>query len=257
MQRMTVSRASRRLPWALACIVAATPVTAKPQLALELHSGARVGIVTVLDAEVTHFHAAAQVMASSLKTQPVPWRVEPMLGQALQPTLTELHLVPVPVPAGDALSGMREECFLEANLSKPLSKACAAPYTALAAAQHLDAIIILGPGLNNSAHAEGTRRKELPDYLRGFCVLTDGRAPGSAPQLLNLTEMLLLAATPQGAVLAGREWGGVGSGSWTGFTALADPKQLSDAQVEQLQPLFAAMVRGQAQLLLGNLRVAP
>jgi hypothetical protein len=255
MQRMTASRASRRLSWAFACIAAAA-AAATPQPPLELHSGARVGIVTLLDAEVTHFHAAAQVMASSLKTQQVPWRVEPMLGEALQPALTDLHLVPVMLPAGDALSGMREECFLEANLSKPLSKQCAAPYSALAAAQHLDALVILGPGLNNSAHAESTRRKELPDYLRGFCVLTDGRVPGSAPQLLNLTEMLLIASTPQGAVLAGRAWGGVSSSSWTGFTALADPKQLSDAQIEQLQPLFAAMVRGQAQLLLGNLRVA-
>ena len=43
---------------------------------------------------------------------------------------------------------------------------------------------------------------------------------------------------------------------WTNFTPQADPKQLSDAQIEQLQPLFAAMVRGQAQLLLGSLRVA-
>ena len=56
---------------------------AKPQPPLELHSGARVGLITVLDAEVTHFHAAAQVMASSLKTQPVPWRVDLILGQAL------------------------------------------------------------------------------------------------------------------------------------------------------------------------------
>ena len=59
-----------------------------------------------------------------------------------------------------------------------------------------------GRGLNNSAHADATRRKDLPEYLRGWCVLTDGRMPGSAPTLLNLTEMLLIAATPKGAVLA-------------------------------------------------------
>ena len=180
-------------------MVATAAVAAKPQPPLELHSGARVGLITVLDAEVTHFHAAAQVMASSLKTQPVPWRVDLILGQALQAPLLALNLVPVPLPPGDALSGLREECFLEANLTKPLSKSCAAPYTALAAAQHLDAIIILGPGLNNSEHADSTRRKDLPDYLRGWCVLTDGRMPGSAPTLLNLTEMLLIASDAQGS----------------------------------------------------------
>ncbi len=237
-------------------MVATAAVAAKPQPPLELHSGARVGLITVLDAEVTHFHAAAQVMASSLKTQPVPWRVDLILGQALQAPLLALNLVPVPLPPGDALSGLREECFLEANLTKALSKSCAAPYTALAAAQHLDAIIILGPGLNNSEHADSTRRKDLPDYLRGWCVLTDGRMPGSAPTLLNLTEMLLIAATPKGAVLAQRQWGGLSTSGWMNFTPAADPKQLTDAQVEQLQPLFAAMVRGQAQLLLGSVSVA-
>jgi hypothetical protein len=256
---MTARRASRRLAWALSWIAALASAGAfatTPQPPLELRRGARIGLVTVLDAEVTHFHAAAQVMASSLKTQPVPWRVDLMLGQALQAPLAALGLVPVALPPGDALSGMREECFLDANLTKPLSKQCAAPYAVLAAAQHLDAIIILGPGLNNSAHADNTRRKELPDYLRGWCVLTDGRAPGSAPTLLNLTEMLLIANTPNGAVLSARQWGGVSTSGWTNFVPGPDPKQLTDAQVEQLQPLFAFMVRGQAQLLIETLRVA-
>lgn len=253
---MTASRASRRLAWALCWVLVAAAASAKPPPVLELRSGARIGLVTVLDAEVTHFHGAAQIMASSLKTQPVPWRADLILAQALQAPLTALGLVPVPLPPGEALSSLREECFLEANLTKPLSKQCAAPYAALAAAQHLDAIIILGPGLNNGAHAEGTRRKDLPEYLRGWCVLTDGRMPASAPTLLNLTEMLLIASSAQGAVLAGRQWGGVSTSGWTSFTPQPDPKQLSDAQIEQLQPLFAAMVRTQAQLLIDTLRVA-
>ena len=256
---MTASRVSRRLAWALACIAscaAAAAVAAKPESPLELNRGARIGLVSLLDAEVTHFHAAAQVMASSLKTLAVPWRADLMLVQGLQGSLLELNLVPVPLPPGDALSGLREECFLDANLEKPLTKPCAAAYTALAAAQHLDAIIVLGPGLNNALHADGTRRKELPDYLRGWCVLTDGRTPAAAPTLLNLSEMLIIANTPQGAVLAAREWGGASSSVWVNFTALPDPKQLSDAQLEQLQPQFAALVRGQSQRLLAVLRVA-
>ena len=82
---MTASRASRRLAWALPWILLATAAGAKPQPVLELHSGARVGLVTVLDAEVTHYHAAAQVMASSLKTQPVPWRVDLILARRCRP----------------------------------------------------------------------------------------------------------------------------------------------------------------------------
>jgi hypothetical protein len=259
MQRMTASRASFHLAWALAWmagLAAATVLAAKAPPPLELSHGARVGLITVLDAEVTHFHAAAKLMDSSLKSQPVPWRVDLMLGQALQGPLADLGLTGVSLPPGEALSGLREECFLNANLAKPLSKACAAPYAALATAQHLDAIIVLGPGLNNSAHADGTRNKELPDYLRGWCVLTDGRMPGSTPTLLNLTEMLIIANTPAGAVLAAREWGGASTSGAANFTALPDPKQLGDAQLEQLQPLFAAMLRAQAGRLLGQVRVA-
>ena len=132
----------------------------------------------MLDAEVTHFHAAAQVMASSLKTQPVAWRMDLILwAGAAGPARRHSGWCRCALAPGEALSGLREECFLEANLTKPLSKQCAAPYAALAAAQHLDAIIVLGPGLNNAVHADSTRRKDLPDYLRGWCVLTDGRTP--------------------------------------------------------------------------------
>jgi hypothetical protein len=256
---MTASRASLRLAWVLpwlAALASATALAAKPPPPLELHSGARVGLISLLDAEVTHFHAAAQVMASSLKTQPVGWRMDLMLVGVLQAPLAGLGLTAVALAPGEALGGLREECFLDANLTKPLSKQCAAPYAALATAQHLDAIIVLGPGLNNAVHADSTRRKELPDYLRGWCVLTDGRTPSSLPTLLNLSELLLIATTPQGAVLAGREWGGTSSSSWTGFTPGPDPKQLGDAQLEQLQPLFEAMVRGQAQRLLEHVHVA-
>ena len=181
---MTASRASSRFAFALACmagLAAAVATAATPESPLELHRGVRIGLISLLDAEVTHYHAAAQVMASSLKTLSVPWRTDLMLTQAVQDPLLELGLVPVPLPPGEALEGMREECFLEANLEKPLSRHCAAAYTNLAAAQRLDALIVLGPGLNNAQHAAGTRRKELPDYLRGWCVLTDGRSPASAP----------------------------------------------------------------------------
>jgi hypothetical protein len=256
---MTANRASLHLAWVLpwlASFAAATAYAAKPPPPLELRSGARIGLISVLDAEVTHFHAAAQVIASSLKTQPVGWRVDLMLGAVLQAPLAGLGLTAVALPPGEAVSGLREECFLDANLTKPLSKQCAAPYAAIAIAQHLDAIIVLGPGLNNALHADSTRRKELPDYLRGWCVLTDGRSPASLPTLLNLTEMLLIVNTPQGAVLAARDWGGVSSSSWTGFTPGPDPKQLGNAQLEQLQPLFEAMVRSQAQRLLEHVHVA-
>ncbi len=255
---MTAHRCLRPLAGLLCTALLLTGISqaAKPAPPLELAGGARIGLVNLLDAEVTHYHAAPQLTASAVKTQPVPWRIERMLNEAVAADLGGIGLVPVDLAPGDTLRGLREDCFLDANLEKALAKDCAAAYAALAQSQHLQAIIVLGPGLNNAAHAQGTRRRELPEYLRGWCVLTDGKPGAGAPTLLNLTELLLIATPPQGAALAAREWGGAVSSLWMGYAAPADPRQLGEAQVAQLQPLFAALLRGQAQRLLTYLAVA-
>jgi len=46
-----------------------------------------VGVVNLLDAEVTHFHAASQLQDSFLKTHAVSWSVDAMLGEALKDRL--------------------------------------------------------------------------------------------------------------------------------------------------------------------------
>jgi hypothetical protein len=222
---------------------------------LTLPPGARVGLVSLLDAEVTHFHAARQVQGSFLKTYPLAWSTEAMLSDALRAGLTRLGVTAVPVRASEALMRAREDCFLNANLAKGLPKDCAAPYAQLAFQERLDALIVLGPGLNDGTHAGGTRRKDLPEYLRGWCVVT-GEEGVSTPTLLNLTELLLIGAPPSGPVLAAREWGGAASGKWVGFGAPADLKALPDAQLDQLRPLYQAMVEGQGATLLGHLKVA-
>ena len=55
--------------------------------------------------------------------------------------------------ASDALRDAREACFLNASLAKGLPKECRQPFAQFASANHVDALIVLGPGLNNSAHA--------------------------------------------------------------------------------------------------------
>ena len=226
---------------------------AKPAAELQLPAGARVGVVSVLDAEVTHFHAAKPVQSSFLKTYTVSWQPGVMLEQTLREPLTQQGITVVPLAAPETLRRLREECFLDANLAKGLSKECAAPYAQLAASERLAALIVLGPGLNNTQHAGGSRHKELPEYLRGFCVVT-GAEGAVAPVLLTLTELLLITVTPTGVVLADREWGGAFTQSWTGFAAPADLRSLPDAQLDQLQPLYAALLGAQAGALLGHLQ---
>jgi hypothetical protein len=227
----------------------------KPAL-LKLAAGARVGVVNLLDPEVTHFHASRQLQNSFLKTYTVGWPVGAMLMQALRDGLAQVGLTPVAAAPTEALMRARETCFLNAALGKALPKPCGPLYGQLAAAEHLDALIVLGPGLNDSTHAGGGRRRGLPEYLRGWCVVSEEGVTAGVPSLINLSELLLIGVTTSGAELGARQWGGEQNQFWTGFKPPADLKSLADAQLNELQPLFAGMLKQQAGGLLTHLEVA-
>ena len=239
-----------------AAVLSLFPVTlpaAHPPPALALPAGARVGVVNLLDPEVTHFHASRQIENSFLKTYTVSWSVSAMLLAAVRDRLAQLGLTPVPLAAGDALRRARENCFLDASLAKGLPKECGTLYAQLAASQGLSAIIMLGPGRNDSAHAGGSRHKELPEYLRGWCFVTGGSEP--SPVLLDMTELLLVGVSASKAELVSRAWGGDGK-NWTGYQPPADLKAFSEQQLNQLQPLYGAMLKQQTDTALASLQVA-
>jgi hypothetical protein len=223
-------------------------------VSLTLARGARVGVISLLDPEVTHYHEARAIKDSFLKTHTVAWPIDSMLGDAVKDRLTQLGLVPVPLGVTEALDRGREDCFLNAALHKGLPKECSPPFAQLAGAQHVDAIIVLGPGLNNSTHAGGTRRKDLPDYLRGWGFVT-GEEGAAKPTLFNMTEMLLVGLTPQGATLSGREWGGAYALDWDSFMPPADLKAIPPQELNDLQPLFESILTRQASRLLEHLDV--
>jgi len=228
---------------------------AKAPEPLRLAPGARVGVVNLLDPEVTHFHASHQIENSFLKTYTVRWQVSAMLFQAVREGLTQLGLTAVAVAPSDELRRARESCFLDASLAKGLPKTCAALFAQFAAAEQLSALIMLGPGRNNADHAGRTRHRELPEYLRGWCFVTGEDGPASPPVLLNLSELLLVGVSPRDAQLADREWGGNGV-SWSGYQAPPDLKAFPEQQLEQLQPLFDAMLRRQVNAALARVQVA-
>jgi hypothetical protein len=72
--------------------------------------------------------------------------------------------------------------------------------------------------------------------------------------LLDLSELLLIGLGPAGARIFDREWGGDGR-SWTGFKPPADLRAMPAQQLDQLQPLFGAMLQQQASALLAHLQV--
>lgn len=242
---------------AIAVLTAAPDVglAAKAPATLPLPAGARVGVVNLLDPQVTHFHSSRKLEDSFLKTYTVNWSVSSMLLAAVRDAMAQHGLTAVPVAPSDELRRARETCFLDATLAKGLPKPCVPLYAQLAASQRLDAIIVLGPGRNDSAHASGARHKELPEYLRGWCFVTGGGTAEAPPTLLNLTELLLVQVSGTDARLSSRQWGGNGQ-SWTGYQPPPDLKAFSDAQLDQLQPLFSAMLKQQADRLLAALPVS-
>jgi hypothetical protein len=250
---MPVPRSSWVTRTATACLLLALPLRgafgAKPPEAVVLPANARIGVVNLLDAEVTHFHAARHVQDSALKTEPVGWSVPAMLLESVRDPLQKLGYTPVPLVPDAALLRAREPCFLDANLQKSLSRECAATYGQLLSGEHLAALIVLGPGLNDGKHAQGTRHKELPEYLRGWCVIS-GLEGAAAPLLLNLTELLLVRAGAKGAELSARAWGGTYAQSWAEYRAPPDPRALPGGAAEQLQPLFAGLLQRQSDGLL-------
>jgi hypothetical protein len=227
---------------------------AKPPVPLQLPAGARIGVLNLLDPDVTHFHAARQIENSFLKTYTMDWSVDAMLLAAVQDRLTQLGLTPVPIGPSDELRRAREQCFLDAALAKGLPKECASLYTRLAASERLNAIIVLGPGRNDATHEGGARHKELPEYLRGWCFVTGEGGANTVPQLLNLSELLLIGITPAGAQLADREWGDTAQ-AWVSYRAPPDLKAFPGPQLDQLQPLFAGMLRQEAGTALNRVQV--
>jgi hypothetical protein len=240
----------------LACSVAGPLAVAKDPTQLLLHKGARVGIVNLMDAEVTHFHTSKVLAESFFKTHLVNWQVDSMLTDAVSQRLTQLELVPVAIGASDALLRNRDEEFVNNSVAKSLPKDVARQFAQLAAAERLDALIVLAPGLNNSSQAGGgIYRKDLPDYLRGWGFVTGD--PNGKPVLFDMTQVLLIGVTPDGAKLQAREWGGGYTDEWVDYVAPADLKRMTVELLDKLQPLFARILAKQAGRTVDWITVTP
>lgn len=240
----------------LACLLAfSAPLAARDSEPLTLAKGARVGVISLLDPEVTHFHTAKALKDSFLKTATVTWAVDTMLTEALKDRMSQMGLVLVPLGVTDELDRAREDCFLNGSFVKSLPKECILPVRHIINNERVDAVIVLAPGLNNSTHAGGARRKELPDYLRGWGFVTgDSVTAGGKPILFSMTELLLVAPTPEGPAVRGREWGGSYTLEWTNFIPPADLKEIPPQDLNQLQPLFGGILSRQTGRLLDQVQ---
>jgi hypothetical protein len=240
----------------LAGSIAGPFAVAKDPTQLLLHKGARVGIVNMMDAEVTHFHTSKVLSESFFKTHLLNWNVDSMLTDAVGQRLTQLELVAVPLGAPDALMRNRDEDFINNSVAKGLPKDLARQLASLAGAERLEALIVLAPGLNNSSQAAGSPyRKDLPDYLRGWGYVTGD--PKNKATLFNMTQVLLIGITPDGAKLQAREWGGGYTDDWADYVPPADPKRPPVDVLDKLQPLFGRLLLKQGGRVVDWITVTP
>jgi hypothetical protein len=240
-------------------LLVSSMISAKDRTPAAISKGAQVGVVNLMDAEITHYHAARETKDNFLKNHPVNWSVDDMLNDAVKEHLVQMGLTPVPLAVTDSLARSREECFVNMPLAKGLpkgwSKACSAPLVELASSAGVNALILLSPGVNNSDHA-GSSRDGLSETLRGWGFFTRERASSQdKPALFDETELLLIGITPQGATLLARKWGGTLTIQWQSYTRPADPREVTPEQVDELQPLIAAVLSRQAAELLEQVHV--
>lgn len=218
-----------------------------------------VGVVTLVDAEVMHYHAAKDSKDSFVKVQAVDWPVQEMLNTALKDPLEQKGLIPVSVEPTDALIHARESCFVNAPLATGnLPRTCAPVLQELAGTTGVNYLIIMAPGLSNPAHEGKTRSGAVSESMRGWGFLTRAAAGAKdQPALYNEIELLFVSVNSEGVALRARQWGGVYSLKWLNYTLAADIKQLPAEQLNQLQPHFATLLARQSKDLLDQVAVAP
>jgi len=111
------------------------------------------------------------------------------------------------------------------------------------------------PEGGSSQAGGGTYRKDLPDYLRGWGFVTGD--PNGKPVLFDMTQVLLIGVTPDGAKLQAREWGGGYTDEWVDYVAPADLKRMTVELLDKLQPLFARILAKQAGRTVDWITVTP
>ena len=111
----------------LASLAMAGTGLSKDRAPKPIEKGAQIGVVSLVSAEVMHYHAAKSSNDSFLKIQRVSWSVDDMLASAFKDRLEQLGLTMKPLAPTEALMRSRESCFVDASLAKGLPKNCAAP----------------------------------------------------------------------------------------------------------------------------------
>ncbi len=244
-----------RIAAALGALVISVAVsaadTAEP---LVLPSGARVGHLNLMTGDITHYHKGRRITDGFLRTYQATWSAGGTIDALLAERLTRAGLTPVHVVPTYVLERYRDRLYAP-RAPGDLHEECAVELARLADELNLDALLILAPGLNDTVNAGGRGKdwRDLPDYTRGWGVLTEDGM--DQPTLFNLSHLMLVTRNASGVRLHGRDWGGAHSRKWSDFVAPADLRSLPAQEIGKLEPLFGDIIGRQVDRLFVRLAV--
>ncbi|HEY8507382.1 MAG TPA: hypothetical protein VIL32_03430 [Steroidobacteraceae bacterium] len=224
--------------------------------ALGLPAGSRIGVIDMSSTDVMHFHTSRTATNAFMKTYRVSWPAESEFALPIAAQAESKGFVPVILQPPDILRRNRERYFIQNVRGTRFARDVNAEIERLAAAEQLQALIIVVPGLNESPEAvEGNRLRALPEYVQGWGFTTHDEGNGE-PVLFNLTQLLLFEISPDGPRFRHREWGGSYVYAWSSFTPPADLRQMPPEEIDKLQPLFKEIVARQVERLFEQIQPA-
>lgn len=242
--------------WIAGVLLLAGSAVSGAELALAIPAGARIGIIDMMTADVTHFHVGAKPVNSFLRTYRGSWSVADVIDEPLIWSLTNAGLEPVAVTASDLLRRQKGKWIVQNPQATKLSRDCLEEMQRMLDEQKLSALIVIAPGPNsNPESVDGNRLKQLPEYIQGWGFSTNDEPGGvTKPIVFNLTQMLLIGKTTDGVRLEHREWGGSYVYEWPNFTPPPDMKTLPEAEVNKLRPVITDVMKRQIARLVPHLQ---
>jgi hypothetical protein len=225
---------------------------------ITLPAGARVGIITMLPTDVTHFHVSKSQTDSFMRTYRAAWPASEFVDAPLARELKSGGLEPVFLEPTADLRRQSRTWIISRPESARLPRAAMKEIESITTAENLQALVIVAPGQNSSPESvQGNRLRRLPSYVQGWGFSTSDEPDGiTRPVVFNLTQMLLIGKERSDWDLAFREWGGGYVYEWSNFDPGADLKTLPQSELDKFRPVITDVLQRQISRLMPHIKTA-
>jgi hypothetical protein len=219
--------------------------------------GARIGIIVMMPADVTHYHVGKAQQASFMRTYRMSWPSSEIVDDPIALMLKNMGFEPIFLDPTEQLRRQRQSWIIANPLANKLPKAASEEIQRILEAEKLQGLVLVAPGPNANPEAvQGNRLRRLPSYIQGWGFSTSDEPNGvTRPVVFNLTQMLVIGRTAEEPELIFREWGGAFVYEWPTFDPGADLKALTDVEVVKFRPVIQDILQRQITRITPRLKV--